>query len=328
MTPNELAHRRRILAIGREQETGVTDRSGSSRAGRAYRNLMKVLAVGAAAGLATSACGGGGSPAASASPETSKALTVPPATAQPTTAQPATARPSPAASSGSAGGAPSAKLLAGKVVGIDPGHNGLNYTDPAYIDRQIWNGRESENCDTTGTETDGGYTEAKFNFNVATYLRRDLRRDGARVVMTRKNNADVGPCVDRRAQIINHSHSDVAIDIHADGGPPTGRGFTVLEPVADGPNDASVAGSLQFGSDVRAAFLADTPMQTSSYDGINGLILRDDLAGLNLSTVPKVLIECGNMRNASDAALLTSASVQMRIAHALEAAIIRFLAVR
>jgi N-acetylmuramoyl-L-alanine amidase len=35
-----------------------------------------------------------------------------------------------------------AKLLAGQIVGIDPGHNGLNHTDPAYLDRQIWNGRE------------------------------------------------------------------------------------------------------------------------------------------------------------------------------------------
>ncbi len=49
------------------------------------------------------------------------------------------------------------------------------------------------------------------------------------------------------------------------------------------------------------------------------------LAGLNLTTVPKVLIETGNMRNATDAALLTSASGQRRIAQALEAAINRFL---
>jgi N-acetylmuramoyl-L-alanine amidase len=53
--------------------------------------------------------------------------------------------------------------LAGKVVGIDPGHNGLNYTDPTFIDHPIWNGREDETCNTTGTQTDGGYTEAQYN---------------------------------------------------------------------------------------------------------------------------------------------------------------------
>ena len=34
--------------------------------------------------------------------------------------------------------------LAGKVIGIDPGHNGLNYTSPAFLSRGIWNGRERE----------------------------------------------------------------------------------------------------------------------------------------------------------------------------------------
>lgn len=216
-----------------------------------------------------------------------------------------------------------ARPLAGKVIGIDPGHNGLNYTDPAYINRQIWNGRELENCNTTGTQTASGYTEAQFNWNVATYLASYLRKDGARIVLTRKNNDGVGPCVNVRSTMLNHT--DVAIDIHADGGPTWGRGFTVLEPVADGPNDKVIASSLRFGSYVHAGFIADTPLRPANYYGRNGYIFRNNLAGLNLTTVPKVLIECGNMPNVADAALLTSPSVQRRIARALEAAIIRFL---
>ena len=230
-----------------------------------------------------------------------------------------------AASSGRAAAAASAKPLAGIIVGIDPGHNGRNADDPSFIDHLIWNGRERETCDTAGTETDGGYTEARFNFKVATYLRADLQRDGARVVMTRTSNTGVGPCVTTRAQIINRAHADVAIDIHADGGPASGRGFTVLEPVADGPNDRVIGSSRRFGSDVRSAFLSMTTMPVSTYDGVDAVAYRDDLAGLNLTTVPKVLVECGNMRNATDAALLTSARFQQEIARALAAAIIRFL---
>ena len=49
--------------------------------------------------------------------------------------------------------------LAGTIVGIDPGHNGLNYTSPAFLSRKVWNGREWEGCDTTGTRTAGGYTK-------------------------------------------------------------------------------------------------------------------------------------------------------------------------
>lgn len=215
--------------------------------------------------------------------------------------------------------------LAGMSVGIDPGHNGANATHYSYIDRLIWNGREKETCDTAGTQTAGGYTEAQFNFHVAMFLRADLLRDGARVVMTRTNNHGFGPCVTRRAQVLNRNHVNVAIDIHADGGPPSGRGFAILEPVPDGSNDKVIAASESFGRDVRWAFLRYTGIPLSTYDGINGVTHRSDLAGLNLTSVPKVLIECGNMRNATDAALLVSTTSQQRIARALEAAIIRFL---
>jgi N-acetylmuramoyl-L-alanine amidase len=218
-----------------------------------------------------------------------------------------------------------ARPLAGRVVGIDPGHNGGNGADPAYIDRMIWNGREQETCDTTGTETDSGYTEAQFNFNVAMHLRADLERQGAQVVLTRTSNDGVGPCVTRRAEILNDAHSNVAIDIHADGGPPGGRGFTVLEPVADGPNDKVIASSDRFGRDVKAAMLAGTPMPISDYYGQDGYEARDDLAGLNLTTVPKILIECGNMRNAVDARILTSTAFQKQLAQALATAIAHFL---
>jgi N-acetylmuramoyl-L-alanine amidase len=232
--------------------------------------------------------------------------------------------PSPAAAT-SAGTAAAGKPLAGKIVGIDPGHNGGNFTDPGYINRLIWNGRESETCDTTGTQTASGYTEAQFNFNVATYLKADLQALGARVVMTRHNNHSVGPCVTRRARIIDDAHANVAIDIHADGGPAWGRGFTVLEPVADGPNDGVIKSSDRFGADVRAALLRHTSMPESDYYGGHGIQPRDDLAGLNLTTVPKVLIECGNMPNPTDARLLTTPRFQRRIAAALQDAIVAFL---
>jgi N-acetylmuramoyl-L-alanine amidase len=220
----------------------------------------------------------------------------------------------------------SARLpLRGKIVGIDPGHNGRNYTDPAHIGWQVWNGREWESCDTTGAETNGGYAEALFTFRVAEYLRAGLIRDGARVVMTRTTNSGIGPCVDRRAAIINGGHANVAIDIHADTAQSWGRGFAILEPVADGPNDKVIGPSARFGADIRAAMLAGTRMPTSNYDGSGGIKYRDNLAGLNLTKVPKVLVEVGNMQNATDAAMLTSAKFQQQVARALLAAIIQFL---
>lgn len=289
--------------------------------GAGRRLLLAMIAV----GVAGSACTAGSSPSQP---------TLPPAR------QPALSRPAPPASGspaapgrsghgadpGRRAPAGSARPLAGKIVGIDPGHNGGNFADASSIGRQVWNGREWEACDTTGTETDGGYTEAQFTFDVARYLRADLRRAGATVVMTRSSNDGVGPCVDRRSQIINAAHANVAVDIHGDGGPASGRGFTILEPVADGPNDAVIAASARLGSDVRQAFLADVPaMPESTYSGDQGIMVRGDLAGLNLTTVPKVLVECGNMRNATDARMLVSPAFQRLVARTLAAAVIAFL---
>jgi N-acetylmuramoyl-L-alanine amidase len=281
------------------------------------RRPVAVALAALALAAAASGCGAlgslaSGSPAAAPVRSTSQPVSAP--EASPTAASPTAGPP-----------AAAALPLTGKIIGIDPGHNGGNFTDPGAIAHLIWNGAEWEACDTTGTMTDGGYTEAQFTFNVARYLRADLRRDGARVVMTRTSNDGVGPCVDRRAGIINDARANVAVDIHADGGPASGRGFTVLEPVADGPNDQVIAASQRFGAEVRQAMLAGTAMPVSDYYGVDGIISRDDLAGLNLTTVPKVLIECGNMRNATDAGLLVTARFQQQLASALTAAIVRFL---
>jgi N-acetylmuramoyl-L-alanine amidase len=308
----------------------MTHRSGPAGAGRKPGRAPALTVIGlAAAALAAFACGCGAGPAAAGGPAVPTAASGASRPAGPP-ASPSAATPDipglpGAGSQGTGSASPAALPLAGKIVGIDPGHNGGNFTDPGAIAHLIWNGTAWESCDTTGTTTDGGYTEAQFNFNVARYLRADLRRDGARVVMTRTSNDGVGPCVDRRSAIINDAHADVAVDIHADGGPASGRGFTILEPVADGPDDNVIAASERFGGDVRQAMLAGTPMPVSDYTGVDGIMPRDDLAGLNLTTVPKVLIECGNMRSATDAGLLVTARFQQQVASALTAAIVKFL---
>jgi N-acetylmuramoyl-L-alanine amidase len=66
-------------------------------------------------------------------------------------------------------------------------------------------------------------------------------------------------------------------------------------------------------------------MPLSTYDGSEGIAYRDDLGGLNLTTVPKVLIECGNMQNPTDVALLVTTTFQQRAALAMALAITNFL---
>ncbi|HZU74812.1 MAG TPA: N-acetylmuramoyl-L-alanine amidase [Acidimicrobiales bacterium] len=218
--------------------------------------------------------------------------------------------------------------VAGTVIAVDPGHNGGNGSAPGTIGQPIWNGRSAEACDTAGAETTSGYPEHAFNWAVAQDLAGDLEADGARVIMTRNSDAGVGPCVDERARIGNEAGADAAVSIHADGGPPGGRGFTVLEPVADGINNAVIAPSSALAVAVPDAFVAGAGEPVSDYYGADGIEARDDLGGLNLSTVPKVLIECANMSNAADAALILEASWQHQAATAIATGLNNFMAGR
>jgi N-acetylmuramoyl-L-alanine amidase len=258
-------------------------------------------------------------------------VTSPPTTSSPSPSTTTTPAPSPPGTgplgSGGPGSFPptSAGVLSGRVVAMDPGHNGGNFAAASVIDQTVFNGREQEACDTTGSQTDSGYTEAAFNFAVAQAAMADLRAHGATVVLTRTTNTGVGPCITQRAAIGNDAHADAAVSIHADGGPPDGRGFDILEPVADGINSAVIGSSDALGAALRTAFAAGTGEPVSDYDGTAGLQPRDDLGGINLTTVPKVFIECANMRNATDAALVTSPAWQAQAGAAIANGITAFL---
>ena len=215
--------------------------------------------------------------------------------------------------------------LAGKVVVIDPGHNGGNAAHPEIINQLVSAGTFRKACDTTGTATNGGYPEYAFTMDVALRLASILRAHGAKVVLTRSSSAGVGPCINVRAAIGNEAHADAAISIHADGGPSTGYGFHVIAPGSIGTNSSIVKPSYRLALDVRSGYATGTGEHTATYVATNGLTVRTDLGGLNLSTVPKVFIECANMRNAADAARLTSAAFRQRAAAGIAAGITAFL---
>jgi N-acetylmuramoyl-L-alanine amidase len=221
----------------------------------------------------------------------------------------------------------SAKPLTGAVIVLDPGHNGDNWAHPEITNRLVNVITEWKPCDTTGTQTDAGYAEHAFTYNVARRLATMLKVEGATVILTRRDDHSVGPCITRRAAIANRAHDKVAISIHADGGPSSGSGFEVIEPgLVSGHNNKIISPSRRLGLDVRNAYRRITGEPYANYIGRDGLDVRTDLGGLNLSTVPKVFIECGNMRNAADAARLSSPAFRQRIARALAAGLTAFLA--
>lgn len=219
--------------------------------------------------------------------------------------------------------------LAGRLVVIDPGHQLGNHNFLRQIDRLVPAGGFEKPCNTTGTSTDGGYPEATFAWQVARVLRQRLERLGARVMMTRHSNREDrwGPCVDVRGRAGNKRHADLKISIHGDGSYAAGaHGFHVIAPTDRRPWTHDIyRPSRRLALATRAA-LRSLGLPVANYiAGGDGLDFRSDLATLNLSNVPTVMVELGNMRNPIDAGRMTSRSGRATYARGLALAVRRYL---
>jgi len=299
---------------------------------------LAAFAAAAALALALVACGGGQghTQATSATEVAGPAGTAPTVGGPSSTNSPnSTDLPGATEPTGSSttvgGGAPgtggSIAAVAGHTIVIDPGHNGGNGAHASQINAQVFVGNGSKECDTTGTSGNDGYPEHAFTYDVATRLQALLAGAGADVVLTRPDDIGWGPCITQRASIGNDAKAELGISIHADGGPTSGTGFHVIKPLpVAGYNDGIVPSSDRFGTILRDSFRAETTMPTANYIATDGLISRSDLGGLNMSHVPKVFIECGNMRNAGDEAKLHDPAWRQKAAQAIAEAMAAYFA--
>jgi N-acetylmuramoyl-L-alanine amidase len=210
------------------------------------------------------------------------------------------------------------------VVVLDPGHNGGNAGHPEVVTAPVPDGAGgTKPCNTTGTATDAGYPEHAFTWDVALRMRDALTAAGVEVVLTRPDDAGVGPCVDVRGRLAAQVGAAAFVGIHGDGAGAGGRGFHVITSSLDPAGPQVAAGSTALATAVRDAMTAVEPV--SDYTGSDGLDSRPDLAGLNLNAVPAVYVECGNMRNAEDATLMSDPAGRDAIAVQLTAAVLAFL---
>ncbi|MBW1596543.1 N-acetylmuramoyl-L-alanine amidase [Streptomyces sp. JJ38] len=223
--------------------------------------------------------------------------------------------------------------LAGTVVLIDPGHNPGNRNHPEAIGRQVDVGTHRKDCDAVGAETNAGYPEAEFTLDLARRVRDRLEAGGATVVLTHDGDRPHGPCIDERARIGNEAGADAAVSLHADGAAEGDRGFHVILPAnvtAGAADTRGITGpSRRLGTHLVEHFAEATGTRPATYLGPDtaesGLDVRADLGGLNLSAVPKVFLECGNMRDTDDAALLTDDGWRARAADGIARGLTAFL---
>ncbi len=219
--------------------------------------------------------------------------------------------------------------MAGKVIVLDAGHQLGNHNFPEEINRLVPAGGFTKACNTTGTATHGGYSEATFAWNVTTKLKAKLEKSGATVLLTRTSNREDrwGPCVDVRGRAGNKAHADLKISIHGDGSTASGaHGFHVIYP----PNRAPWTDDI-YRPSKRLALVTKDALTGKGFSvanyiaGGDGLDVRADLGTLNLSDVPTVMVELGNMRDSGEASVMTSALGQGRYARALAVAVRTYL---
>jgi len=215
--------------------------------------------------------------------------------------------------------------LAGIVIEIDPGHNGGNASHLAYINKLVWIGNRWKACDTVGTTTRSGWPEHRFNWLVASVVKARLVALGATVVLSRPSDTGYGPCITTRAQLGAKVHAKLKVSIHADGAALSYHGFFVMRPglVAGYTNDI-LTSSYTLAKAVRSG-LIKAGLSVANYYATNGIIARTDLGGLNMSDVPAVMVELGNMKNSGDAARMQTTAGRSQYASGLVAGIRLFL---
>jgi N-acetylmuramoyl-L-alanine amidase len=215
--------------------------------------------------------------------------------------------------------------LSGVVIALDPGHNGGNAAHASEISQPVWIGNGYKPCNQVGTSTLSGYPEHAFNFDVALRVKASLEYYGAKVYMTRTTDTGFGPCVDVRGKFGEKVGADLAVSIHGDGSSASHRGFFVMKPgLVVGYTDDIRAESAVLATAMRGG-LIDAGLTIANYYATNGLVTRTNLGTLNWSDVPIVMIELGNMKNATDAGRMTTRQGRTQYSNGIVLGIRRYL---
>jgi len=182
---------------------------------------------------------------------------------------------------------PSADLLRGLTIVVDPGHGGK---DP-------------------GARGKSSLPEKTIVLDIASQIADLLAQQGARVIMTR--DADYFVELDERAAIAERTHTDLLVSIHADA---SKNGYIDGATVLVGTTASNLS--------KQAARCIKTALQRY---GISIRETRaQQLRVLDNHSRPAVLVECGFLTNLTDARRLNASWYRDRLARAVAEGIVDF----
>ena len=202
---------------------------------------------------------------------------------------------------------PTPPPLAGKRIGLDPGHQqraDLN-TEPIAPDEA----KTKAKCSTGTRGIATGIYEYEVNLDVAMKLKALLEEYGAEVVMTRTAN-NVNISNRERAELFNEAEVDLAIRLHCNGTDDTSvRGAFMLLPTKE--RTAFYNENVRAATAIIEQYCKETGLSARKR---NGIAYSSEQTGFNWCTRPIVCIEMGHLSNESEDLLLTNDTFQDKMA--------------
>jgi len=199
----------------------------------------------------------------------------------------------------------SAYRLAGLKIGIDPGHQ-----RKANSAKEPVAPGSSKKKPKVSSGTYGVYSkepEYVRVLQISFKLRDALEKMGAEVYMTRTHH-DVNISNIQRAQMMNKLEVDLVLRIHCDGSSSSSAHGISIYAKKSGTGAAESQ---------RAARAILPKMISATGAHKRGVKTSNDYTGLNWSTVPSILVECGFMTNKAEDKLLATTKYQQQLAHGM-----------
>ena len=205
------------------------------------------------------------------------------------------------------------------IVVLDAGHSanvarGYEPLGPGSSEQKA-----KDNSGTDGVAT--GVPEYVLTLNMAKKLQTTLKKQGCKVILTRKNNRTALSCA-QRARIANKAKADAYLRIHA-----------------NGVDSSSVTGAMTI-CVTRGNRFVSSSMYKKSYN-LSKAVLNayvkatgcrkdyiwetDTMRGNNCSKVPTTLIELGYMSNPAEDRLMQSTSYQKKMVKGMANGIKKYL---
>jgi len=207
---------------------------------------------------------------------------------------------------------PEPEPLAGIVIGIDPGHQAQQNSDPEPVAPGSDETKMKVTSGTAGVAS--GVDEHVVNLKVGLKLKDMLEDAGATVVMTR-TSADVDISNRERAGIFNDAQVDLGIRLHCNGvDDESVHGAFMLIP-EDNPYEDKVRRA--------AETIIEKYTDTTGLKQLNTQV-RGDQTGFNWCERPIVNIEMGHMSNPDEDLLITDKDFQTDMAKGLYKGILAY----